>query len=118
MQTGFRVFDLPRQPQVAGDRGAVRRGGERGDGGLAKYIVIRRPDDIAVFVGGLDRRVEVVVVEIGETVLPVAVLGLDEQDAGGEVCVGSRAVLGGDCRCSCIDTFTPTRFRGVRGQNV
>ena len=62
--------------------------------------------------------VEVVVVEIGETVLPVAVLGFDEQNAGGELGIRARAVLGGDYRCGCIDAFTPTRFRGERGQNV
>ena len=89
---------LPRQAEVGGDGGAVRRGGWRGDRGLTKHVVIRRPDDIAGFVGGLDRRVEVVLVEVGEAALPVAVLGFDEQDAGGEICIGSRAVLGGDLR--------------------
>ena len=63
MQPRLVIIVLPRQAEVGGDGGAVRRGGGRGDGGLAEYIVIRRPDDVAGFVGGLDRRVEVVVVE-------------------------------------------------------
>ena len=84
MQTGFRVFNLPRQTQVAGDRGAVRRRGWRGDGGLAKYIVIRRPDDVAGFVGGLNRRVEV---EAGKSCLvPVGEVKHLAQYATNRVC--------------------------------
>ena len=118
MQPRLVIKVLPRQTEVGGDGRAVRRGDGRGDGGLAEYIVICRPDDIAVFVGGLDRRVEVIVVEVGETVLPVAVLGFDEQDAGDELGVGARAVLGGDGRCVCIDTLAPTLFRGEWGQDI
>ena len=84
MQPRLVIKVLPRQTEVGGDRGAVRRSGGRGDGGLAEHIVIRRPNDIAVFVGGLGRRVEV---EAGKSCLvPVGEVKHLAQYATNRVC--------------------------------
>ena len=87
MQPCFEILILPRQAQVAGDGGSVCGGLRGNDGGLAKGVVAGCPDDVACFVGGLDRGAQVVVVVVGNSVLAVGVLGFDEEQAGGKCTV-------------------------------
>lgn len=69
---------MPRKPQVGFNDGLIVGRGGRGDAGLAEGTVLRRPDDNAAAVRGLDGRVQVVVVVVGDSVGVFAVLGLDE----------------------------------------
>lgn len=98
MQPGFLVFILPRQSELARDGGVLCCGRWGDDAGSAEGLVARRPDHPARLVGGLHRCAQVVVVVVGNRVLPVAVLRFDEQHAGGERIAGFGAVLGGDLR--------------------
>ena len=96
MQPRLLIQILPGQAQVDGDGGLVGCGRWRGDAGFAEGVVAGGPDDVACFVSGLQRGLQVVVVQVDEAVLTVAVLGFDKQGAGGEFAVGPGAVLGGD----------------------
>jgi hypothetical protein len=75
---------LPWEAQAGCDDGLVlgRRG--RGDIYPTEGVVLRRPDDDAAPVRGLDGRVQVVVVVIGDGIAACAVFGLDEKSGGGE----------------------------------
>jgi hypothetical protein len=87
VQPSLRILDLPREAQARFDGGLVigRRG--RGDAYLDEGAVLRRPDDDAAPVRGLDGRAEVVVVVIGDGAAACAVLGLYKKGSGGEFTV-------------------------------
>ena len=100
MQPCLAVFVLPRQAQVAGNRRFICRGLRGDDRRPAKCGVAGCPNDITRLVSSLDRRIQVVMVVVSHRVLTVAVLGFDEQHAGGELAFRLGAVLGGDLRYS------------------
>lgn len=96
MQSGFLVFVLAWQTQLAGD-GRVLLGGRRcDDRGPSERVIGRSPNDISLFVRGLNGRAQVVMVVVPVDHLAAAVGGLHKQRTGGELAVWPRAVLAAD----------------------